>query len=367
MGDIQQNAPNVVAVVQHNHQVVTVFDGNNAINFTMAFSNFAKQQGFWDIVNGTTERPDEDERAQERWDRQNAQALNSLRSWIAPRKLHLFLYSPEDTARDVWMRIERRTGGQGAQARRSEARRRLRQHFQKAGEPLEDWLAELNARFMDLELTNFPGMDDALKKETLLDQVHPTHKLIAQQIDIQVPNSSYGEFFNLFLDRAEMQTSRDDMPSQGYLSYKGGKPSKGKPNFKSKNGRNPNHNRGREAERKRENSGANRRSVSRTKFQGKCHKCHRYGHKKQSECRSGGRRSSSFNARTNDEEESYCAYMAIPFEPQYTDDEPDLTDYSSDEDDKPRYVYSVYYDVESDNDYKYMILKLKKMQVKILT
>ena len=149
--------PEVVAVVQHNHQAVILFDGSNAINFTMAFSNFAKQQGFWELVEGTRLRPNDGDPTQERWDRQNAQALNSLRSWISPRKLHLFLYSPDDTARDVWQRIERRTGGQGAQARRSEARRRLQQHFQKAGEPLEDWLAGLNERFMDLDRTyKFP-------------------------------------------------------------------------------------------------------------------------------------------------------------------------------------------------------------------
>ena len=102
--------PEVVAVVQHNHQAVTIFDGTNALDFTMAFQNFATHQNFWDVVNGTRRRPAEGHLRQREWDRANASALNALRSWISPRKLHLFLYSPEDTARAVWERIERRTG-----------------------------------------------------------------------------------------------------------------------------------------------------------------------------------------------------------------------------------------------------------------
>ena len=214
-------APEVVAVVQHNHQAVTVFDGSNALNFNMAFTNFAKQQGFYDIIDGTRPRPgDNEQRAQNAWDRLNAQALNSLRSWIAPKKLHLFLYSQDDTAREVWERIERRTGGQGAQARRSDARWKLQSHYQKPGEPLEEWPAELNARFMTLKMTGFPGMDDQFRKETLLQQIHPTLKPIAQQIDLQMPGAHYGEFFNYLLDRAEIHSRPDGMPSQGYFSPK---------------------------------------------------------------------------------------------------------------------------------------------------
>ena len=173
--------PEVVAVVQHNHQAVTVFDGTNGLDFTMAFTNFARQQGFWDIVDGTRPRPpNNNDRGQQQWDRQNGKALNALRSWIAPRRLHLFLYSPDDTAHDVWSAILRRTGGQGAQARRAHARNRLQRHYQKQGEPLDEWLAGLNAIFMDLELTGFPGMDDMFRKETLMQQVHPMHKPIGQ-------------------------------------------------------------------------------------------------------------------------------------------------------------------------------------------
>ena len=88
-----QARPEVVAVVQHNHQTVTIFDGTNDLNFTMAFRNFANHQGFWDVVNGTRRRPANNEAGLREWERTNAQALNSLtlRSWIAPRKLHLFL------------------------------------------------------------------------------------------------------------------------------------------------------------------------------------------------------------------------------------------------------------------------------------
>ena len=57
-------APEVVAVVQHDHQSVTVFDGMNVISFTMAFTNFAKQQGIWEIINGTRLRPHNNEMAQ---------------------------------------------------------------------------------------------------------------------------------------------------------------------------------------------------------------------------------------------------------------------------------------------------------------
>ena len=35
--NIQAQAPEVVAVVQHNHQSITIFDGTNSISFTMAF------------------------------------------------------------------------------------------------------------------------------------------------------------------------------------------------------------------------------------------------------------------------------------------------------------------------------------------
>ena len=151
--------PAVVAVVQHNHQAVTIFDGSNSLNFKMAFTNFARQQGFWDLIDGTRLRPDGAGIARDDWDRQNGQALNSLRSWIAPKILHIYLYCTEDTAREVWLRYERRTGGHGAQARRSAARQRVQNHFQKQGEPLEEWIAELNARFMDLEISydGIPG------------------------------------------------------------------------------------------------------------------------------------------------------------------------------------------------------------------
>ena len=148
-------------------------------------------------------------------------------------------------------------------------------------------------------------MDDSFKKETLIHQVHPTNKLIAQQIDLQIPDATYGDFFNLFLDRAEVQTRHDDMPSQGYVSYKGGKFNKGKPRFKSSSSRNLHQDRGRSTERKRENSGAGgNRSASRTKFNGKCHKCHKYGHM-QKDCRSGRRL--SFSAKAKDEDEAYIA------------------------------------------------------------
>ena len=215
-----QAQPEIVAVVQHNHQAVTMFDGSNAISFTMAFQNFATHQGFWDIITGARVRPVDGQRGQREWDRANAQALNSLRSWISPRKLHVYLYCQDDTARSVWERIERRTGRQGAQARRSEARRQLQSHFQKAGEPLEDWLAGLNSRFMNLEMTGFVGMDDQFRKETLLDQVHPMHKPIADQIDLQQPGASYGDFFNCLLDHQGTLERPGDVQSQGYASFR---------------------------------------------------------------------------------------------------------------------------------------------------
>ena len=74
-----QFRPEVVAVVQHNHQQVTVFDGSNALDFVMAFENFARHQGFWDLVIGERARPRDGEASQREWDRSNAQALNSLR------------------------------------------------------------------------------------------------------------------------------------------------------------------------------------------------------------------------------------------------------------------------------------------------
>ena len=39
-----QAQPPVVAVVQHNHQTVRMFDGTDAINFILAFKNFASHQ-----------------------------------------------------------------------------------------------------------------------------------------------------------------------------------------------------------------------------------------------------------------------------------------------------------------------------------
>ena len=279
--------------MQHNHQAVTIFDGTNGLNFEMAFSNFARQQGFWDIVDGTRPRPVDNDRAQQQWDRQNGQALNCLRSWIAPKKLHLYLYSPEDTAREVWMRIERRTGGQGAQSRRAKARTRLQHHYQQQGEPLEEWLAGLNERFMDLEKCNFPGMDDMFRKETLLQQIHPMYKNVAQQLDIQMPDASYGDYFNYLLDRVEIDARTDDVPSRGYFSgTSGGKDPKPKQQSHQKKGY---QNRGRSHERGREPSGSRHRSASKPRFNGKCNKCRKYGHK-QRDCRSG--RGRSFSAQS---------------------------------------------------------------------
>ena len=53
----QPQLAEIVQVVQHNHQTVTMFDGSNGLSFTMAFQNFATHQNFWDIVNGNRLRP----------------------------------------------------------------------------------------------------------------------------------------------------------------------------------------------------------------------------------------------------------------------------------------------------------------------
>ena len=274
--DVDQPQPaEIVQVVQHNHQAVTMFDGSNGLSFTMAFQNFATHQNFWDIVNGNRLRPADGQRGQREWDRANASALNALRSWISPRILHLYLYSPADTARAVWERIERQTDREGAQARRSVARNRLQQHYQQAGEPLEEWLAELNSRFMNLEMTGFVGMDDGFRKETLLQQVHPMHKPIAEQIDLQQPQALYGEFFNCLLDRVGTRNRPDDVQSQGYAAFR--------PNAQrfQRQQRPRSFSRGRTEERKHTNLGSGaptpRGTSKPKKFAGKCHNCHKIG------------------------------------------------------------------------------------------
>ena len=155
---------------------------------------------------------------------------------------------------------------------------------------------------MDLEVTGFVGMDDQFRKETLLQQVHPMHRAIADQIDLQQPQATYGEFFNCLLDRVGVRDRPDDIQAQGYLSFRPQRFNRQRPRSFS---------RGRSTERKpsSSDSGAQRGTSKGRKFTGRCHICHKVGHMKR-DCRL--RKKNSYTAKTKDsDEESYAAYVGI--------------------------------------------------------
>jgi hypothetical protein len=193
---------------------------------------------------------------------------------------------------------------------------------------------------MDLEMTGFVGMDDQFRKETLLHQVHPTIRIIGQQIDLQMPEATYGEYFNYLLDRVEINVRPDDMPSQGYSAQHKPRFQKGRPRSNSM-GRQAGHDRGRSQERKGSSQRKEvHRGTSRSKpFKGKCNNCKKVGHM-QRDCRSARRQ--SYSAQ-DDEQESYVAYMGFTGSVEVLDEQiPDLSYYSDSDEESDSYSQFVF-------------------------
>ena len=79
----------VVAHVNYQLQPVVQFTGDNWPTFSAAFRNYARQQGFYDIL-GDDGREEPRENA-ERWRQKMAQATTALCSgWVSDRVLPVF-------------------------------------------------------------------------------------------------------------------------------------------------------------------------------------------------------------------------------------------------------------------------------------
>ena len=98
-------APPVVASVNYQLQPVVTFNGTNWSVFHSAFTNYARQQGFYQML-GEDGRAEPEGDGAERWRQRMAQATTALTSgWVSSNVLCLFKYENDDNANTIWRRL----------------------------------------------------------------------------------------------------------------------------------------------------------------------------------------------------------------------------------------------------------------------
>ena len=130
----------VVANINYSLQPVVQFNGDNWSTFSAAFVNYARQQGFYSMLEREGER--EPEENADRWRQKMAQATTALCSgWVSDRVLPVFRYDTDENAHSIWRRM-RAHYGHITDIRQMGLRRRAEEYKQK-NEPLMDWIGGL--------------------------------------------------------------------------------------------------------------------------------------------------------------------------------------------------------------------------------
>jgi hypothetical protein len=139
----------VVAQVHYQLQPVVAFTGSNWAMFHAAFTNYARQQGFFAMLG--REGDEEPNENAERWRQRMAQATTALTSgWVNEEVLSIFRYSNTDNANTIWRRMNLYYGNI-TDIRQMRLRDVAERHRQAADESLISWMGSLNIKVSDLE------------------------------------------------------------------------------------------------------------------------------------------------------------------------------------------------------------------------
>ena len=141
-----EQAP-IAANINYTLQPVVVFNGENWSSFSAAFTNYARQQGFFSMLGPDGEREPDD--GLERWRRNMALATTALNSgWIDHKILLVFKYSNFDNANIIWKILEMHYANI-TDIRQLNLRDRVERFRQQPNQHLMDWLGGLNSRVAD--------------------------------------------------------------------------------------------------------------------------------------------------------------------------------------------------------------------------
>ena len=95
----------IAATVNYSLQPAVQFTGENWSVFNAAFSNYARQQGFYGMLG--EEGAEEPRENQATWRRLMAQATTELNSgWVSDKVLPVFRHATDDNAHTIWRRMK---------------------------------------------------------------------------------------------------------------------------------------------------------------------------------------------------------------------------------------------------------------------
>ena len=192
--------PPVVTSVNYQLQPVVIFNGNNWSIFHAAFTNYARQQGFYTMLGDDgVQEPDGD--GADRWRQRMAQATTALTSgWVSQNILSLFRYSNDENANSIWRKLNKHYGNI-TDIRQMSLRDRAERLKQKNDESLMDWLGNLNSRVADLAASGHE-CDDTYRKQLVRHNCNQRYHPLVQQILLVNPQQTYEDFSMALLETA---------------------------------------------------------------------------------------------------------------------------------------------------------------------
>ena len=176
----------VAANVNYSLQPVVQFTGENWSIFNAAFSNYARQQGFYGVLGEEGAR--EPEEHPERWRQKMAQDTTALCSgWMRDKVLFVFRYTSGENAHSLWRKLSMFYGNI-TDVRQLQLRDRA-ERYRQENQPLMDWLGGLNSRVADLEASGH-NCDDTYRKQLVRHNCNDRFRPIIQQLLLASPRST---------------------------------------------------------------------------------------------------------------------------------------------------------------------------------
>ena len=148
--------------VNYSLQPVVQFNGENWATFRAAFTNYARQQGFFDVLG---EAGDQEPRENpEPWRRRMAQATTALCSgWVSDKILPVFRYDAHENANCIWRKLNGHYNNI-TDIRSLSLRDRAERFKQRSDQPLMEWIGGLNSRVSDLAASGY-DCDSTYRKQ----------------------------------------------------------------------------------------------------------------------------------------------------------------------------------------------------------
>ena len=203
----------VVATVNYQLQPVICFNGKNWSIFNAAFTNYARQQGFYTMLGD--EGANEPNENGDRWRQRMAQATTALTSgWVANNILSAFKHETDDNAHTIWRRLNAHYA-HVTDVRQLSLRDRAERYKQSDKEPIMDFLGALNSRVADLAASG-QQCDCTYRKQLVRWNCNARYKNLVQQILLINPRQTYEEFTLALL---EASADADDF---GHAQSNGG-------------------------------------------------------------------------------------------------------------------------------------------------